>query len=48
MSKEVEKNRAPQLEKTNFDVKPELYVVKNLTVKVSQQVVRQDIEIIPY
>ena len=42
MSKAVEKNRAPQLEKTNFDLKPELYVVKNLTVKVSQQVVRQD------
>jgi hypothetical protein len=42
MSKTAEKIRVPQLEKTNFDVKPELYVVKNRTVNTSKQVERQD------
>ena len=42
MSKTAEKIRVPQLERTNFDVKPELYVVKNLTVNASKQVERQD------
>ncbi len=42
MSKTAEKIRVPQLEKTNFDVKPELYVVKNLTVNASKLVERQD------